>query len=133
MFLVWVQNDYFQDDLFPPTKVLWEPTMTSSKWFGGANVPAKRLDLKPSDMETRKILGSKFYSGCELETLICISLIVSSLKAQSTTPSATTAPPIAEPIVSSTNGVGGFLSAVSARKEREKGAQVIMRPENPCK
>jgi hypothetical protein len=53
---------------------------------------------------------------------------VSSLKAQSTTPSATTAPPIVEPIVSVTNGGGGigggFLSAVSARKEREKGAQV---------
>lgn len=57
-------------------------------------------------------------------------MIVSSLKAQSTTtPSATTAPPIAEPIVSSTNGVGSFLSAVSARKEREKGAQVMR--ENP--
>jgi hypothetical protein len=51
------------------------------------------------------------------------------LKAQSTTPSASTAPPIAEPIVSVTNGGGGigggFLSAVSARKEREKGAQVM--------
>jgi hypothetical protein len=55
--------------------------------------------------------------------------LVSSLKAQSTTPSASTAPPIVEPIVSVTNGGGGigggFLSAVSARKEREKGAQVM--------
>lgn len=98
-----VKNDYFQDDLFPPTKVLWQPSMTASQWFAGANIPPKRMDLKPNDMET-----------------------LSSLKAQSTTPSASTAPPIAEPIVSSINGGvgGGFLSAVSARKEREKGAQL---------
>jgi coronin-7 len=49
-----LQNDYFQDDLFPPTKVLWEPAMTASQWFGGANIPPKRMDLKPNDMETRK-------------------------------------------------------------------------------
>ena len=49
-----LQNDYFQDDLFPPTKVLWEPSMTASQWFGGANIPPKRMDLKPNDMETRK-------------------------------------------------------------------------------
>ena len=57
---------------------------------------------------------------------------MSSLKAQSTTPSSTTTS--LETAVSATsNGVplkgsggnSGFLSAVSARKEREKGAQVI--------
>jgi coronin-7 len=53
-YFFYLQNDYFQDDLFPPTKVLWEPTMTASQWFGGANLPPKRMDLKPNDMETRK-------------------------------------------------------------------------------
>lgn len=104
--------------------------MTSSKWFGGANIAAKRLDLKPNDMET-----CKFWDQSDKISMVKFYFIertVSSLKAQSTTPSATTAPPIAEPIVSSTNGVGGFLSAVSKRKEREKGAQVIMR-QNPQK
>ncbi len=72
---VWVQNDYFQDDLFPPTKVLWEPTMTSSKWFGGANVPAKRLDLKPSDMETRKILGYKFFLDVNWKRLFLLCFV----------------------------------------------------------
>lgn len=30
-----VKKNFFQDDLFPPTRILWEPTMTSSEWFSG--------------------------------------------------------------------------------------------------
>jgi hypothetical protein len=57
-----LQNDYFhQDDLFPPTKVLWEPSMTASQWFGGANIPPKRMDLKPNEMlETPKSFDLPF-------------------------------------------------------------------------
>ncbi|XP_037087762.1 coronin-7-like [Pollicipes pollicipes] len=45
-----VKADLFQDDLFPPTRVTWEATMTAEEWLGGANVPARLLDLQPDDM-----------------------------------------------------------------------------------
>lgn len=53
--------------------------------------------------------------------LISVLFLVSSLKAQSTTPSAAVAPVVAE---TNSSFNGGFLSAVSARKQKEKGAQV---------
>lgn len=31
-----VKTAYFQDDLFPPTKVLWESTMSSKEWLSGS-------------------------------------------------------------------------------------------------
>jgi len=55
-----VKNDYFQDDLFPPTRILWEASTSAGHWLAGGNVPAQRLDLKPSDMETRKIFALFF-------------------------------------------------------------------------
>jgi len=94
-----VKSDYFQDDLFPPTRILWEPSMSAQEWFTGSNTPAKKLDLKPDDMDT-----------------------LSNFKAQSTTPTSSTGPSIES--VTATNKQGGFLSAVSARKDRERGAQL---------
>jgi len=97
-----VKNDYFQDDLFPPTRILWEPSMSAAEWFAGSNTPPKKLDLKPEDMET-----------------------LSSLKAQSTTPTSATGPSMEAAVVSNNaSNKSGFMSAVSARKEREKGAQL---------
>jgi len=32
-----LKSSHFQDDLFPPTKVLWEPTLTAALWFAGQN------------------------------------------------------------------------------------------------
>lgn len=48
------QSDLFQDDLFPPTKVTWEPTMTASQWFSGCNVQARHINLKPEGMDNCK-------------------------------------------------------------------------------
>ena len=31
--------EYFQDDLFPDTRVSWEPSLDSSEWFAGINIP----------------------------------------------------------------------------------------------
>ena len=31
-----VKTAYFQDDLFPPTKILWEPTIDSKDWLSGS-------------------------------------------------------------------------------------------------
>ena len=112
-----LQNDYFQNDLFPPTKVLCEPSITASQWFGGAKIPHQRMDLKPNVMETRKsfdlaspaptIKSERRKSPLAINThWYAYSLsprrLVSSLKAQSTTQSESTAPPIIEPIVSDT-------------------------------
>lgn len=45
-----VKTELFQDDLFPPTFVSWEPVMTAAEWLGDTNRPPRTLSLKPSDM-----------------------------------------------------------------------------------
>ncbi|XP_049958996.1 coronin-7 isoform X1 [Schistocerca serialis cubense] len=47
-----LKSELFQDDLFPPTKVTWKPTMTSTEWLGGFNKTPSRLSLKPQGMES---------------------------------------------------------------------------------
>ena len=56
--------DYFQDDLFPDTKVTWEPMMTSAEWFMGVNRVPQRVSLKPDDMTPCKYL--QFEALCHL-------------------------------------------------------------------
>lgn len=51
---LFLQTELFQDDLFPPTKVTWEPTMTSSEWFTGKTVLPNRISLRPEGMELCK-------------------------------------------------------------------------------
>lgn len=46
-----LQTELFQDDLFPPTRVLWEPTVTSSEWFNKKDKTPKRINLKPDGMD----------------------------------------------------------------------------------
>jgi len=43
--------EYFQDDLFPDTRVWWEPALTSDQWFAGRNGTQRMLSLKPADMK----------------------------------------------------------------------------------
>ncbi|XP_075212375.1 coronin [Lycorma delicatula] len=45
-----IKSDLFQDDLFPPTKVTWEPTLTAEEWFSGMNRMPSRISLKPENM-----------------------------------------------------------------------------------
>uniref|UniRef100_A0A8D8FMA0 Coronin n=1 Tax=Culex pipiens TaxID=7175 RepID=A0A8D8FMA0_CULPI len=47
-----IKSELFQDDLFPPTKVLWEPTLTASEWLSGSNKAAVRISLQPEGMDT---------------------------------------------------------------------------------
>ena len=42
--------EYFQDDLFPPTKKV-APSMTSWEWLGGANKEPELLNLQPTGMK----------------------------------------------------------------------------------
>jgi len=46
-----VKVEYFQDDLFPDTRVWWEPALTSDQWFAGRNGTQRMLSLKPADMK----------------------------------------------------------------------------------
>lgn len=46
-----IKSDLFQDDLFPNTKVTWEPTMTCTEWLSGMNKQQQRISLKPPDMD----------------------------------------------------------------------------------
>ncbi|KAL1116265.1 hypothetical protein AAG570_005760 [Ranatra chinensis] len=47
-----IKSDLFQDDLFPDTKVTWEPTMESKEWLQGCNRPQQRVSLKPPNMDS---------------------------------------------------------------------------------
>lgn len=46
-----LRSEYFQDDIFPPQRVTWEPALSASQWLSGKDVPAKMFDLRPADME----------------------------------------------------------------------------------
>ncbi|CAG9819814.1 unnamed protein product [Phaedon cochleariae] len=46
-----IKTELFQDDLFPPTRVTWKPTMTSSEWFGGKEALPQRISLQPEGMD----------------------------------------------------------------------------------
>ncbi|CAE1312014.1 CORO7 [Acanthosepion pharaonis] len=46
-----VKSNFFQDDLFPDTKVLWEPTLSGSEWLEGNDTVPPTISLKPDDME----------------------------------------------------------------------------------
>lgn len=46
-----IKSELFQDDIFPPTRVIWTATMTASEWFAGKDKPAKFISLQPEGME----------------------------------------------------------------------------------
>ncbi|XP_056010098.1 coronin-7-like isoform X2 [Ostrea edulis] len=45
-----VRMEFFQDDLFPDTRVTWEPTMTNKEWLSGSNKQPRTLSLQPKDL-----------------------------------------------------------------------------------
>lgn len=47
-----IKLDLFQDDLFPATKVTWEPSVSANEWFSGAQRPVKRISLRPPGMDS---------------------------------------------------------------------------------
>ena len=46
-----LQKEYFQDDVFPDTKVTWEPALTGSDWFSGKDGQLKTICLCPEGMK----------------------------------------------------------------------------------
>ena len=49
-----LQTEYFQDDIFKDTRLLWEPTMTSAEWLSGVNRIPATVSLRPNNMKLRK-------------------------------------------------------------------------------
>ncbi|XP_013378981.1 coronin-7-like, partial [Lingula anatina] len=46
-----VKPQFFQDDLFPDTRVTWEPCLTAEEWFRGEDRVPRTISLRPPDME----------------------------------------------------------------------------------
>merc|ERR1719318_2059733 len=45
-----VKSTFFQDDIFPPTRVLWTPASSGSAWLEGKDSNPAWISLKPADM-----------------------------------------------------------------------------------
>lgn len=54
--IISIQSELFQDDLFPPTRVTWIPTLSAGEWFNCRDKKAKKLSLQPEGMECCKYL-----------------------------------------------------------------------------
>ncbi|KAL3188432.1 hypothetical protein MRX96_003412 [Rhipicephalus microplus] len=46
-----LRSELFQDDLFPDTRVTWQPALTSEEWFAGVTRAPKYISMRPPDME----------------------------------------------------------------------------------
>ncbi|XP_050330688.1 coronin-7 isoform X4 [Bactrocera neohumeralis] len=46
-----IKSELFQDDLFPPTRVTWKPTLSADEWFACNDRKATKLSLQPEGME----------------------------------------------------------------------------------
>lgn len=46
-----IKNELFQDDLFPPTRVTWLPTLSADDWFASNDKKAAKISLQPAGME----------------------------------------------------------------------------------
>lgn len=46
-----VKTAFFQDDLFPDTRVVWKATLNASEWLAGSKRQPETLCLKPEGMK----------------------------------------------------------------------------------
>ncbi|XP_062359401.1 coronin-7 isoform X2 [Cinclus cinclus] len=45
-----VRKEYFQDDLYPPTRVWWESALSAGAWLDGQDGQQRRASLRPAGM-----------------------------------------------------------------------------------
>ncbi|XP_059682241.1 coronin-7-like isoform X1 [Gavia stellata] len=45
-----VKKEYFQDDIYPPTRVWWEPALSGSAWLAGKDGQQRCASLRPANM-----------------------------------------------------------------------------------
>ena len=48
--------EYFQDDLYPDTRVTWEPSLTAQQWLSGEDTHPRYISLRPAGMKLCKCL-----------------------------------------------------------------------------
>jgi len=56
--------DYFQDDIFPETRVKWEPAVTAEEWFSGKDGVQSLISLQPEGMKLCKCLKISLIFFC---------------------------------------------------------------------
>ena len=54
-FVSFIQAEFFQDDLFPETRVTWQPTLTGEEWLDGVVKETPRISLQPTGMKKCKL------------------------------------------------------------------------------
>ena len=66
--------EYFQDDLFPPTRDWTQPPVSAGQWLSGDDTQPVKVSLKPADMIAREfamtlcaVLPLNFIFCCDLE------------------------------------------------------------------
>uniref|UniRef100_A0A8C8SSG2 Coronin n=1 Tax=Pelusios castaneus TaxID=367368 RepID=A0A8C8SSG2_9SAUR len=45
-----IKKEFFQDDIYPPTAVCWEPALPATAWLVGSDGQHRKLSLQPKDM-----------------------------------------------------------------------------------
>ena len=50
--------DYFQDDIYPDTRVKWEAAVTAEEWFAGKNGTQNFISLRPEGMKLCKYFNN---------------------------------------------------------------------------
>lgn len=48
------QVDFFQNDIFIPTRDIEKPALTAADWLNGKDAAPSLLDLRPPGMKLRK-------------------------------------------------------------------------------
>ena len=54
-----VKSTYFQDDIFPPTRVLWRSAVSGEDWVAGSEAQPEWVSLKPADMPSLSSGGTQ--------------------------------------------------------------------------
>lgn len=108
-----IKSELFQDDLFPPTRVVWSSTMTANEWFSGKDKISKFISLQPEGMECCEFFWNFFFKGFDL---IIYFILVSSQNTVSSTPVSKKNDVTQQHIINSQNrlgytDVGGFTKS----------------------
>lgn len=63
-----IRSELFQDDLFPDTRVTWEPALTSAEWFAGEDGAVRTISLRPVGMDLLSDLPKATLASCPRAT-----------------------------------------------------------------
>lgn len=70
------QSELFQDDLFPPTRVTWIPTLSAADWFACRDKKVAKISLQPEGMECRMYSFFVHLKSVEIQEILIEILIL---------------------------------------------------------